>query len=247
MSADQTLAELFDGLAPSLARLLSSPLMRRILRALGYGPGAGKTLHELIDLIPLRGGIAIEDQLLALEECGVITLFASVPGVNGEDRAGAIYAADPAEDRRVKEILEATAQADEAEALRDLARRGEAEEVSDPPHPLEFDWGALVSRIVHPTKVEIVEAMRWIGAPLSPYDLRKVLDARHRTSSITNHLDGLAGADAIGVIDSRQTRGSRKTFHFLRDHQLDRSNDGPSSPSAEKLARLPRAGQEYSS
>jgi len=34
-------------------------------------------------------------------------------------------------------------------------------------HTEDFDWGTLGSGALHPVRVEIIEALRWIGLPLS--------------------------------------------------------------------------------
>jgi DNA-binding transcriptional ArsR family regulator len=55
-----------------------------------------------------------------------------------------------------------------------------------------LDWGALVPRIVHPTKVCIIEALRWIDRPLSASDLERVFVGELSESTISYHLRTLA-------------------------------------------------------
>ncbi len=76
-----------------------------------------------------------------------------------------------------------------------------------------LDWGALVSRFVHPTKVWIIEAMRWIDRPLSASDLEKVLAGAKDLSAISYHVNSLAKAGALERVKKRQVRGTRES-HF---------------------------------
>jgi len=79
-----------------------------------------------------------------------------------------------------------------------------------------FDWAALVSQLVHSLKVEIVEALLWIGEPLSPADLVKVLDRqRGSLSVVAYHVKGLAKVGAIDVVRRRQVRGAEEKFYFF--------------------------------
>ncbi|HWO84691.1 MAG TPA: helix-turn-helix domain-containing protein, partial [Solirubrobacterales bacterium] len=57
------------------------------------------------------------------------------------------------------------------------------------PAPTEsFDWEALVALLVHPVKVAIIEAMDWIGEPLSATDLDRLLTGQVGVSLISYHL-----------------------------------------------------------
>src|SRR3954447_6710026 len=35
----------------------------------------------------------------------------------------------------------------------------------------QFNWESLVPHLIHPAKVAIIEAMKWIGVPVSPREL----------------------------------------------------------------------------
>lgn len=39
--------------------------------------------------------------------------------------------------------------------------------------PLPFDWAALVPLVVHPMRVTIIEALCWVGEPLSALTSRR--------------------------------------------------------------------------
>ena len=79
-----------------------------------------------------------------------------------------------------------------------------------------FDWAALVSRLVHPLKVEIIEALLWIDEPLSPSDLLKVFDMKRGSlSMVAYHTKELARVGVIEVVRRRQVRGAQEKFYFF--------------------------------
>jgi DNA-binding transcriptional ArsR family regulator len=81
---------------------------------------------------------------------------------------------------------------------------------------LSFDWDALVPRVLHPLKVAIVEALGWVGKPLSATDLTKLLDDDDfGLSHVSYHLLKLAEAGVIEVVRRRKVRGSVEKFYFF--------------------------------
>lgn len=81
--------------------------------------------------------------------------------------------------------------------------------------PLPFDWDALVSLLVHPMRVSIIEALRWVGEPLSATDLRKVFDEAHSLPVISYHVVTLAQANVVVKVRQRHVRGSIEKFYFF--------------------------------
>lgn len=83
--------------------------------------------------------------------------------------------------------------------------------------PPLFDWGALVPRIVHPAQVAIVEALAWIGEPLSPAKLRDLFDEPecYYLSLVSYHVGKLEEVGAIHETGSCQVRGVMETFYFF--------------------------------
>lgn len=79
----------------------------------------------------------------------------------------------------------------------------------------DFDWAALVTRVVHPTKVTLVEAMLWIDRPLSATDLSKSFDGEFGLSHISYHLKSLAKVGVLKNVGQRQVRGTTETFYFF--------------------------------
>jgi hypothetical protein len=92
---------------------------------------------------------------------------------------------------------------------------------ADPAPPVEddagagapLDWGALLSRSVHPTRLWIIEAMRVIGQPLSAADLERILEGRQSTSAISYHMNTLAKIGIIRQVEMRQVRGTWKRLY----------------------------------
>ncbi len=79
-----------------------------------------------------------------------------------------------------------------------------------------FHWDLLVPYVVHPLKVSIIEALRWIDVPLSATDLTKVIeDEKFGLSHVSYHMVKLAEAGVVEVTGSRQVRGSIEKFYFF--------------------------------
>ena len=80
-----------------------------------------------------------------------------------------------------------------------------------------FGWDALVPRMAHPLKVAIVEALLWVGQPLSSTDLTKLIgDEQFGLSHVSYHVVTLAEAGAIEERWTRPARGAVETFYFFR-------------------------------
>ena len=61
----------------------------------------------------------------------------------------------------------------------------------------DFCWGALAARLLHPVQVEIIEALRWIGRPLSATDFVYVFGGRRAGLRIEHHLRRLTKLEAV--------------------------------------------------
>lgn len=86
---------------------------------------------------------------------------------------------------------------------------------------ITLDWQVLVPRLIHSTKVLIIEAMLWIERPLSATELEKIARGTIAISTFTYHLDHLVEAEALEVITklkARRSQGAKKEkFYFLRE------------------------------
>jgi DNA-binding transcriptional ArsR family regulator len=89
------------------------------------------------------------------------------------------------------------------------------EPTATPAPPISFDWESLVPLLVHPVKVEIIEAMSWIGNPLSATDLDRILRGGIGVSLISYHLRKLTEVGALHLDRRVPVRGAVQTFYVL--------------------------------
>jgi hypothetical protein len=87
------------------------------------------------------------------------------------------------------------------------------------PHP-RMNWEKLVPRLIHPTKVIVIEAMLWIERPLSATELQNIANGTPVISSFSYHLDRLVESGALDVVTklkARRSQGSKreKFFYFV--------------------------------
>jgi DNA-binding transcriptional ArsR family regulator len=78
-----------------------------------------------------------------------------------------------------------------------------------------FDWEALVALLIHPVKVSIIEAMDWVGEPLSATDLDRILKGEVGVSLISYHLRKLVELEVIKPVRRKTVRGAVQTFYAL--------------------------------
>jgi hypothetical protein len=78
-----------------------------------------------------------------------------------------------------------------------------------------FDWESLVPLFVHPAKVAVIEALAWIGQPLSPTELVAIVGGRYKLGSLSYHVAYLAKLGVLAVTHERQVRGARETYYYF--------------------------------
>jgi len=78
-----------------------------------------------------------------------------------------------------------------------------------------LDWCVLVPRLVHETKVWIMEAMEWIDQPLSARELAKISGGRKHIGHFEHHLLCLVKAGAIRRVSRTPVRGAHENHYFL--------------------------------
>jgi len=81
---------------------------------------------------------------------------------------------------------------------------------------LSFSWESLVPLLVHPVKVEIIEAMAWVELPMSATDLDRIVQGQVGVSLISYHLRKLAELGVIDQVRKDNVRGAVRTFYALR-------------------------------
>jgi len=81
--------------------------------------------------------------------------------------------------------------------------------------PTAFNWESLVSLLIHPVKVEIIEAMTWISLPLSATDLDRILRGKVGVSLLSYHLRKLAELGVLERDRQEKVRGALQTYYAL--------------------------------
>jgi hypothetical protein len=93
-----------------------------------------------------------------------------------------------------------------------------------PDRDSSFKWDALIPISVHPMKVAIIEALQWIGVPLSPKDLDRLFDKEFGVSLVSYHMRTLADAGVVEKVGQQSVRGAVQSFYTLAARE-------PASPS----------------
>ena len=79
----------------------------------------------------------------------------------------------------------------------------------------QFDREALTAKLFHPLKVAAVEALSWIGEPLSATSLTRVIDDdRYGVAHISYHLATLVDAGKLRVVPRQKTAGVKERLYF---------------------------------
>jgi hypothetical protein len=79
-----------------------------------------------------------------------------------------------------------------------------------------FDWSALVPRIVHPVQEAVIEALLYIGRPLSPADFQKLFDdPRLGMRHVSHHLNALSKRKTLVKTHKCRGRGAVERFYSL--------------------------------
>jgi hypothetical protein len=79
----------------------------------------------------------------------------------------------------------------------------------------DYDWSSLIEKEIHEVKVAVVEALDWIGGPLSAKELHLILDERHRYQTVAHHINGLAKQGVIEQTHVRPARGAEEKYYLL--------------------------------
>jgi hypothetical protein len=87
----------------------------------------------------------------------------------------------------------------------------------------EFDWPWLISRLVHPIKVAILETLASVEAPLSPTELVGIFECDDwYLSKVAYHARRLEKDGALVEVDTRRVRGALEHFYEIPSDLLRR-------------------------
>lgn len=78
-----------------------------------------------------------------------------------------------------------------------------------------FHWDALVSRVLHPVQVAIIEAALWIGLPLAPSDLARMLGGDITLQHAGYHVRALVDLEILELVDTEPVRGATKHYYVM--------------------------------
>ena len=78
-----------------------------------------------------------------------------------------------------------------------------------------FRWDVLVSRLLHPVQLAMIEALLWIGLPLSPSDLSQMYGGEFSNSHTGYHVQVLARLEVVELVGTEQVRGVTRHLYFL--------------------------------
>lgn len=98
-----------------------------------------------------------------------------------------------------------------AELVRALEGDNEAESEA-----AAVDWDGLLASLLHPTQFQIIEAMHWIGRPVSASRLVQVFDREPRDlSAVSYHLRRLGQLKIVRLASEKRVRGAKARFYKL--------------------------------
>jgi Helix-turn-helix domain len=81
-------------------------------------------------------------------------------------------------------------------------------------------WSTAPEKVDHPYRVPIVEALLWIGEPLSAIELVDVLDGYLTMWDATYHLHALEGLDVVEPISPDASREPKRDDGFDVPYRL---------------------------
>ena len=79
-----------------------------------------------------------------------------------------------------------------------------------------FHWDLLVSRILHPVQVAIIEALNWIGRPLAPSEVVQMFESQPYTvANLDYHTKALLDHGVLLLAYTEPVRGTTKHYYVL--------------------------------
>jgi DNA-binding transcriptional ArsR family regulator len=98
-----------------------------------------------------------------------------------------------------------------AELVRALGGEGPTE-----PGAAAVDWDGLLAHLLHPTQLQIIEAMHWIYRPVSAGQLVQIFDRdRKDLSAMSYHLRRLKTLKIVRFSSVSRIRGARERLYTL--------------------------------
>jgi hypothetical protein len=76
-------------------------------------------------------------------------------------------------------------------------------------------WPTLIESQVHPVKVAVIEAMQWVGGPLSAREIWLMDVGEPAFGTVAYHVKTLVELGVLTHIANSPARGSVEKFHVL--------------------------------
>lgn len=77
-------------------------------------------------------------------------------------------------------------------------------------------WEALVPRLLHPIKLLVLEALLWVGEPMSATGLAAMVgDPRYYGGMFSYHLREMAEEGVVVQTSTRSVRGAEELFFYF--------------------------------
>lgn len=89
-----------------------------------------------------------------------------------------------------------------------------------------YVWDSLAPRLLHRLKLAALEALLWVGEPMSATGLAAMLDdPDYYAGLLSYHLGEMAKAGVVTVVGTRSVRGAEELFYYFptREEGDDRS------------------------
>jgi DNA-binding transcriptional ArsR family regulator len=152
--------------------------------------------------------------------------IARTQGIYDALLSGLTEGGQPPEDETVREYIVALAKATDKENQYEqavLEHRAFAELVralggDSPTEPgaAAVDWDGLLASLLHPTQFQMIEAMHWIGQPVSASQLLHILDhGRKDLSAFSYHLRRLSELKIVRLVSVKRVRGAKERLYKL--------------------------------
>jgi hypothetical protein len=84
-------------------------------------------------------------------------------------------------------------------------------------------WESLIPHVLHPAKVAVIEALLWIGQPLSSKELTTLFgdEEEFYLGLVAYHVRQLAAFGLLEPVKSRQARGALEKYYYFQGHRKE--------------------------
>jgi len=73
----------------------------------------------------------------------------------------------------------------------------------------DFSWDEIEPRAIHPVQVQMIEALLYIGRPLTVADFFRLFDGKPSTMALLHHVERLIRVGVLAVDGWERIRGAK--------------------------------------